>query len=172
MKITNFKKAIGCLAVAAILFSAIPVYARGPEGKGYEDERCSHEQKDEIKKAKENLVKELGLTPEQEEQLKRQRQEHGEQMKGLAVKMRAKQKELRLELEKYDSDEDKINSLVSELKSAQAQLVDLRVARIASIKSILTQEQYERFNEKIRSRFDKEAKGKFWKRTKGRSKER
>jgi Spy/CpxP family protein refolding chaperone len=94
---------------------------------------------------REKLVKELGLTDEQKEKMDRFREEKKEEKKELHQALRGKQKELREELQLYDSNMGKVKSLASEIKRLQGKLIDLRVESIENVKSVLTEEQYKKF---------------------------
>jgi len=152
MKIINVKNALSCVLAVVILFAAMPTYAKSPaDTKGGQEKSCRGQKNWE--KEKGNFMKELGITPEQEAQLKKQRQDNKEMAKALMGQVRAKKQELRQELDKYVSDQGKIDLLAFELKSSEAQLVDLRIAKIMAIKSILTKEQFEKFKDKMKTHF-------------------
>ena len=88
------------------------------------------------------LMEKLDLTLGQQEQLKKLRIEHREEMEEILKTLRAKRFELSQELEKPESDKKKITALVTEIKTLQGKLLELRVDNILKTKEILTPEQY------------------------------
>jgi len=95
------------------------------------------------------LTEELGLTPEQETELKQQRSQFKAQKKELWGKIRAKKKELKEELEKPDVDRAKVDKIIGEIKDLTGQKLEARVNKIISMKSILTPEQFKKLKEKM-----------------------
>ena len=108
-----------------------------------------------MKKARQSIVKELNLSEEQQRQVKRQRQKHMQAAKEVHKTLRAKKKELRIELEKTDVDTSKINAISSEIKSLFSKQTDLRIEGILSMKHILTPEQFQKLKEKRESHHGK-----------------
>ena len=145
-----------CAAVtASLLFvSVVCAQPRGADFEGktrYRQERIS------------KIVDTLGLTEEQRDALKEKRVGHRAQMKELGEALRTKRKELQEELEKAQSDTERISTLVSDIKSLQGELLDQRVAGILATKEILTPEQLEEMHsiegKKMRRGGRKENKG-------------
>jgi len=137
----KYKQTVAYLAVVAILFLGSAAYAQpfgdAQEGAaGYKQGRMK------------NHIKDLELTPEQQEQLKAQRIEQMKKGKELRNKLRAKRKALREELEKEDVDKSKIYGLVAEIKTILGNQVEQRVEGILSTKEILTPEQFEKLQQK------------------------
>ena len=87
----------------------------------------------------------LGITPEQAAQLNAHRAEHREQMKTIKESTKQKRDQLKTELEKPEVDQGVVQQIATELKSLQAQLIDMRIAGVLFVKSILTPEQYQKF---------------------------
>jgi Spy/CpxP family protein refolding chaperone len=92
------------------------------------------------------LIEKLGLTFEQQEQLKKLRTVHREEMGETIKTLRYKRFELFQELEKPESDKKKITNLVTEVKTLQGKLLDIRVDNILKMKGILTPEQYKKLH--------------------------
>ena len=136
---TKFKRILILGAIAMLLFSATTACAQGGGTKHKQQHR-------------DNLIEELALTPEQQAQFEEQRSEHRRQMKETHAALQDKRLQLQAELEKSVSDKNKIDTLAFELKSLQAQLIDLRIDGIVQTKTILTPEQFAKFKEKVSSR--------------------
>lgn len=94
------------------------------------------------------MMKELDLTPEQNEKFKAQRKEQSAAMKKVRESIRAKREELRDELDKEQTDPAKIEAITSELKKLEGDRVDQEVKGILGMKETLTPEQFK----KLRSR--------------------
>ncbi len=138
----KFKQAVVYAGLIAALFLTSLAYAQ-PVGDVPEGGAKRHR-----KEAIENLVQELNLTPEQQEQIKKQRNEQAQKTKALRNRLQAKRKQLREELEKQAVDKNKIDSLVVEIKSLMGQQLEHRVERVISMSEILTPEQFEKMKEK------------------------
>ena len=145
---TKYKKLAIGLVVVALMFLGSIAYAQ-PVG---EDSQKGHGQKGE---KIEKLHEELGITPEQSEELKAQRQEYRSKMTKIKEALKAKQKEMREELKKPEPNKGKVYSIVAVVKSLQGELIDLRVAHILHTKTILTPEQEARLQELGKGRMGK-----------------
>ena len=138
---TKLRKVFAYTVVITMLFLSSAVYAEHPRGDSEGKE--GHKEK-----MFEGLVEELGITPEQEAQIKKQRSDHKATSKELRKQLRAKHKELRGELEKDTADEGKINTLVAEIKTLMGTKLEQRVKSILFMKETLTQEQFTKLREK------------------------
>jgi len=147
------------------IFLSISVYAEdfhhGPHGKA-QKEGC-------MGMHREKMVKELGLTQEQQEKLKEHKQSTMGQMKELREKVKEKRNELKVELEKKELNRSKIDSIVAELKGLNGKKIEHRVEKILFMRELLTDEQYEKFIEKAKE-FEKKGHG--WKKHKKHGKKR
>ncbi len=126
-------------------------YGDGPniEGRGPGEE--------EIQK----MHKGLDITEEQAVQLKANREQQKGRMKNLKERVKEKRQALKEVLEKEGVTEVSVEASATALKDVQASLVDEKIRSVLSVKSILTPEQYEKFNEKMgkrRPRKEKEEK--------------
>ena len=143
----KFKQILISAVVTLMVFSSGAAYAWPAYGQGQEKDGKRAWEKMEEKREK--FIKELGLTPEQEEQIKNLRKEKKEKRGELWIKIQAQRLELKEELEKPTTDRARIDSIVTELKALMAEKLDQRVEGILSMKKILTPEQYEKFKEEI-----------------------
>ncbi len=98
----------------------------------------------------ENFIKELGLTPEQQDKIKAEREKFHQEQRALREDISSKRKELAKEIERTDLDKAKISSLVSGLKQLEGKSIEQRVGRILSIREYLTPEQFKKFQEKVK----------------------
>lgn len=139
----KFKQIVVSLGVVAMLLSSAAdaySFCCGPErGQRYKQRMMD------------NLVKELGLSSEQQEKIRKQRIEQMEQRKKLRGRLRSKKLELKQELDKKDVDKKKVYALVAEIESLMGDQLEQRVEKILSMKRILTPEQFEKFQQKTES---------------------
>jgi Spy/CpxP family protein refolding chaperone len=135
--------------IATVLFCTTAL-AEAPKGE---------ETKNHRKALKEELAKELGLTEEQQAQLSETRKANQATVKDLLESLKTARTALREELEKYDSDAAKVQSLATEVKTIEAKMVDQRIASVSKIKEVLTAEQFGKMQEKAKGRMEKMKKG-------------
>jgi len=116
----------------------------------------------------EKFCEELGLTKEQEAQLKTQREEFKNKNNALRKKMRVKRRKLRDELEKPDVDRARVDTIIEELNDLNREKIKNRVNKILSMKNVLTPEQFKNLQDKMekkhhdyRKRHDTGKKGHF-----------
>ena len=146
----KFKQIVVCAGVIAILFLSSAADAYPFSGRAEKGHRNRQGMRD-------NLVKELELTSEQQKQIRKQRVEQIEQRKALREKRRSKRLELKQELEKKDFDKGKVYALIAEIESLMGEQLEQRVEAILSMKRILTPEQFEKFQQKTKMRKGKAA---------------
>lgn len=90
----------------------------------------------------------LGLTEEQQKKIDDHRNSAMEEAKMLMEQIRLKKEAIGAELQKETLDMDKITALQSEMKTLMAQKEDHRLKGILEMRSILTQEQFQKLQEK------------------------
>ena len=100
----------------------------------------------------EKISEELGLTPEQQELIKKQRAEFMEKNKDLGKRFRSKRVELKKELEKPKVDKATVDKIIADLKELTGEKLQNRVDKILSMKQILTPEQFDKLSEKTYER--------------------
>jgi len=103
-------------------------------------------------RAKEGIYKELNLTPEQQQKLEENRKVHREKTTQLRTTMMEKEKQLQQALKDPVVTRAKVEPLVNEIKSLQAQLIDQRVSGIFAVKEILTPEQISKLHQAMEKR--------------------
>ena len=143
-------KQIAILSVTVgLVCLSISAYAFPPEGgfRGRGEWRGRHMTEEEWKRHKEEMHARINLTPEQEDQMEIYRKAHREKMNELHQALKAKLEALREEVGKTEPDMVKVNALKDDMKSIEAQKVDLRVRAILEVREILTPEQFEKFQE-------------------------
>jgi Spy/CpxP family protein refolding chaperone len=116
---------------------------------------------------KESIYKELNLTPEQQKKLEENRKAQREKTSQLRTTTMEKERELQQALKDPDLTRVKVEPLVNEIKSLQAQLIDQRVSGIFAVKEILTPEQISKLNQLMEKRKEGR-KGRFQERRKRR----
>ncbi len=89
------------------------------------------------------LIKKLDLTENQKERLRTQKHQHERQKMELQSDLRLKQKDLRFELSQKELNDNRIDSLVSEIAGLQREILLHRVKSLKEFKAILTDEQWE-----------------------------
>lgn len=123
------------MAVLAVALVAGPVFAWGPDksecGKGSGERR-------------EQIRRELNLTPEQDSLLTDARKAHRARMGDIFKALKEKKTALKAELDKPGVTASRVAPIVADIKKLQSELVDSRVDGILQVKSILTPEQYAR----------------------------
>ena len=137
-------KRVGVLVLFVGLLCAAPRAWARPFGrfmKGDGDKRGRME------KRWSKMADELGLTEEQQKQLK----EHREENRSAAEQLREQKGELRdalrQELQKIDLNKEKIQQLHNELKAVLAEMEDRRLEGILTVREILTPEQAQKLHE-------------------------
>lgn len=131
----------------AVLFLATAAYAQTTAEKMPYGDSQKAGQANKGGDKKEGIMKALDLTPEQQQKLKENRQAQRETAERLHKEIREKQEKLRSALKSPDVTKAAVTPLVNEIKSIQDQLIDLRVEGIFTVKSILTPEQFAKFQE-------------------------
>lgn len=111
-------------------------------------------------KLKESIYKELKLVPGQQKKLEENREAQREKISQLRTTMMEKEKQMQQALKDSAVTRAVIEPLVNEIKSLQAQLIDLRVNGIFAVKEILTPEQVSQLH-KIMEKRKEGKKGRF-----------
>jgi len=96
------------------------------------------------------MIKQLGLTEEQQKQIREHHREQSEQQQALREQTKAKHRELAEELQKTDINESRVGQLAAELTTLAGQRIDARIQGILTMKNILTPEQFAQFQEKVK----------------------
>ncbi|MDD5557392.1 MAG: periplasmic heavy metal sensor [bacterium] len=91
-------------------------------------------------------LKEINLTAEQTEQFNKQRDEHKNVMWELGRAIKTRYRDLQEELDKQDTDKEKVAGIVADLKTLEAQRIDQRVRGIMQMKETLTPEQFQKLH--------------------------
>lgn len=136
----------------------------GQEGQGPGEEGrrgqgpCGNGSQDKRPYGPSSLMQELGLSPEQQEQMKARREQNRENHEALKTKLETARKELKTELEKETTDRARIDALIAETKALMGAQLEQRVESILTVKEILTPEQFETF-QKMHKRFEKHGRG-------------
>jgi periplasmic protein CpxP/Spy len=139
-------------AVAACaLFLAAPGVRAEAGGKGLSDKRWEERREKHHKK----MAKELGLSADQEKQLRESRKSHREAGEELRKGMKEKREAMKAELEKPELDMTRINTIQTEIKDLQGKMDDNRLDGILQVRKILTPDQFKKFGEMIDRRFGK-----------------
>ncbi|MDD5060182.1 MAG: periplasmic heavy metal sensor [Candidatus Omnitrophica bacterium] len=107
---------------------------------------------------KEKIYKELNLSAEQQKKLEENRKGQREKMKEIFSAMKEKQAQLQQELKKTDVKEASVEPIVSEIKSLQGKLMDLKIKGIFAVKETLTPEQFAKFQEMTKKQLEKKKK--------------
>ena len=103
------------------------------------------------KDKRDQVIRQLNLTPQQEVQIKQLQMLNRQKAKELFRRLKEKRRELADELDKARSNPIKIRTLITELKDIQGRLIEKRVEDVLKMKEILTPEQYQKFSETLKS---------------------
>jgi Spy/CpxP family protein refolding chaperone len=98
----------------------------------------------------ENIIKELNLSPEQQQRIAAQKAKEKEGSAVLREQMKNLRDELGKELEKEVTDKGKVDALVAQMKELTGKRMENKIEGILSLKEILTPEQFKALNEKTR----------------------
>lgn len=101
---------------------------------------------------KDRIFKELDLTSEQQAKLTENRQAQYEKTKELFKAIKEREEKLREVFNDPKATRITVESVVKEIKSLQAELIDNRVNGILAVRTILTPEQFAKFNQMIKKR--------------------
>lgn len=133
------------VALTAVLF-ALTCFSQSSYSENKEGgEDCGKPHQERMEK----MINELGLTEEQVTAMKAYKEEHRENSKTQRQEMKSLRQSLKTELEKAEPDQAVIDSISTELKNAQAAMIDQRIESILGMKKILTPEQFATFQEKM-----------------------
>ena len=129
------KTVIAMMLVVTAMFIAGTVLAWGGdcEPGGGKNGKCLN---------KEEMKKELGVTPEQDRLLENCRTKCSAEAKSAREAFKAKKEELRSAISKPGATKEGVQPIVAELKALQAKMTDARVDGIFALKEILTPEQF------------------------------
>jgi Spy/CpxP family protein refolding chaperone len=130
------------IGLAVFLFTFSSVYA-GEQGVGNPDGKG---------RLKEGIYKELNLTPQQQQKLEVNRKAQRQKLSQLRTAMLEKEKQLQQAVKDSGVTRAKIEPLVNEIKSLQAQLIDQRVSGIFAVKEILSPEQISKLHQLMEKR--------------------
>jgi Spy/CpxP family protein refolding chaperone len=138
--------------VAVIGLAIVFVAVSGAYAQGQEKPRQGGQEK------KDAIYQELGVTPEQEKKLEDNRIAQHQEGLNLREAMRVNHEKLRVKLNDPAVTRAAIEPLVKEMKSLQMKVIDHSMNGIFTVKSILTPEQFVKFNEIMEKR-QKDKKG-------------
>jgi Spy/CpxP family protein refolding chaperone len=96
------------------------------------------------------MVEELNPTPQQRQEIESHRSQNFEKAKELRRQLQETGKQLKEELDKPVSDIAKVNALAAQIKALEASKVDERIQKVLELKKILTPQQYQLLQEKIK----------------------
>lgn len=140
------------VVITVMIFSQSGVYA----GETADTEQYAAKREARFKK----MSEELQLTPQQKEQLAKEREEFVSRSKDLREKIRSARAGLKAELEKSAPDKAKVNSLTAEIKDLVGRQIQNRVDKVMSMKQVLTPEQFNKMKASMKERKeDKRRKG-------------
>lgn len=144
------KMSLAVLALALCTLCGTYVYseAKAPAGPGKKAEAA-------MKKDFDKMAKELNLTDKQKEQIEAHRKQNMDEMKQIRKQLGEKNRALREELGKQDSDKAKIDQLTADLKELHGKQIQSMVDRVNEMKQILTPEQYKKMGELMDSKMEK-----------------
>ena len=132
----RFIKETAYAVILALIFLPYLAFAQAPE------QTVAEETGEELPIS--NIAKELGLSPEQKEELKEQRFQSKYSMTENRNKIKLKELELRHELENEVVNHEAINKIVAELKQLHGATIEQRVNSNLKMREILSPEQFEK----------------------------
>ena len=96
---------------------------------------------------KEDFIKTLNLTKEQQDKLEKQHEADTQSSKELKDKLKTKRAELQQELQKPEIDKNKIKTIIGEINALMAEQFTRRIDDLISMKQILTPDQFKKMLE-------------------------
>ncbi len=139
----RLRQAIYSFGIVMVMLLSTNAYSQPPE-----DNVNRHEEMREKMKAKmQEVFKQLGLSPEQQEQLQSHRKNHRGQGKEFWENMKAKKDAIKNELQKEELNMENVYKIHNELKDLLIQKADHRLEGILAVRKILTTEQFKKFCE-------------------------
>ena len=127
--------AVMILIFTSMACAQLPEGAQSKMGKGWGDQFNE-------------VIKELNLTPKQQQAITQQRTQEKAQSQEMRQKIKVVRDQITQELNKQATDTAKVNSLVSQLKELTGQRIEHQINGIIALKKILTPEQFKMLNEK------------------------
>jgi len=148
-------KTVGLLSgvFLSVLMLSSPLYAEPGDGKMHDDEKGWEEKVNK-------MYEKLGLSEEQRNQLKAQKESHRDEMKGTREQLQTKHQEFQAEIQKADFDAGKLKAINNDIKSLHNKIADYRLESILKVREILTPEQFAKFMQ-MKEEHKGEWKGKF-----------
>ncbi len=138
------------------LLSALVLSLSLAAGHVYAHDHQGGPNKENMEKKRLEMTEKLGLTPEQQAQLKEMREKGKDQVKANFEQMRAKREAMQEELQKADFDPAKVKALQEELKAMHSAMADQHMEHMLAVRKILTPEQFKKFSEMKKNRGHKE----------------
>jgi Spy/CpxP family protein refolding chaperone len=140
MKALSRLSGYGTAAAMILIFTTmacaqLPEGSRSKMGKGWED-RLNE------------VIKELNLTPKQQEAITQQRTRERAQSQELRQRIKAVRDQITQELNKQTTDTARVDLLVAQLKELTGQRIEQQIKGIIALKKILTPDQFKTLNEK------------------------
>ena len=106
------------------------------------------------------MTEELKLTPQQQEQITKDREQFAAKSKDLRGKMKTVREDLKTELDKPVPDVTRVNGLVAQMKDLVGAQIQSKVDKIMVMKRVLTPEQFKKMGESMKNwKHGKDAKG-------------
>lgn len=139
------------LGLAAIFLITNLTYAQPPEKQQERQERQ--------KEKKAQLFKELGLSPQQQQNLEENRKAQHEEMGKARKAMDENYAKLRAAMNDPGVTRASVQPIVNEMKALQSKMIDGRVDGIFTVKEILTPEQFAKFQQLMEKKMDQKRKG-------------
>ena len=97
-----------------------------------------------------SLMDQLRLTPQQQETLMKRREEQRGIRQEMRRQLQEKRAALQEEIGRTQSDAAKIGRLTQDIKALQSRQLDEKVEELMELKRVLTPQQYQKFQEKVR----------------------
>jgi Spy/CpxP family protein refolding chaperone len=137
------------LSLAVALFSVLSFFAQERPEPGYGEGGQARRQND----ARPNIMRQLGLSREQMQQLREYNQLRRPTMEAAQLRFREANRRLDEAIYAHQLNEAEVHERIKEVQLSQAELIKLRSMSELSIRKILTPDQLNRFR-KLRQRFD------------------
>jgi len=99
-----------------------------------------------------HLSEKLGLTEEQQKQLKEQREKNDEERRETGKQLKEKYADLKTAIKEDKIDDKKVDKIIDEISELRKQQLKRRIQSLRELKEVLTKEQWKKFRHMERSR--------------------
>jgi len=140
---THTQKWIWSLGIITALLLTSNVFAESDKREGFDNQ----ERKAKWEQKRMEMQEKLGLSEEQQQQLKAHREKFRSENKDSREQARDLKQQLKAELRKNDVNREEVMRIHNQIKALKSEADDRRLEGILEVREILTPEQFTKFQE-------------------------